>query len=194
MRILTPSLFASVAIAVSGVAAVQADAQPPAALAMDKSYIRFVSKQMNVPVEGRFRKFSATIAFDAKKPDATKAAFEVDLASIDLGNPDGETEVQRKTWFNTDAFPKAKFVSGAVKALGGDRFEVTGLLTIKGVAQNIAVIASVKTDAAGVSVAEGKFPLKRLQFKIGEGQWADTDTVADEVEVRFKFVFSNAKK
>ena len=194
MRILTPSLFASVAIAVSGVAAVQADAQPPAAFAMDKSYIRFVSKQMNVPVEGRFRKFSANIVFDAKKPDATKAAFEVDLASIDLGNPDGETEVQRKTWFNTDAFPKAKFVSGAAKALGGDRFEVTGPLTIKGVAQNIAVIASVKTDAASVSVAEGKFPLKRLQFKIGEGQWADTDTVADEVEVRFKFVFSNAKK
>ena len=194
MKILTQSLFASVVIAVSGAAAVRAHAQAPAAPAMDQSYIRFVSKQMNVPVEGRFRKFTANIAFDARKPDATKAEFEVELASIDLGNPDGETEVQRKTWFNTDAFPKAKFVSGAVKALGGDRFEVTGPLTIKGIAQNIAVNASVKTDAAGVSVAEGKFPLKRLQFKIGEGLWADTDTVADEVEVRFKFVFSAAKK
>lgn len=194
MKTLTPSLFASVAIAVSGAAAMHAHAQSPAAVAVDKSYIRFVSKQMNVPVEGRFRKFAANIAFDARKPAATKAEFEVELASIDLGNPDGETEVQRKAWFNTDAFPKAKFVSGAVKALGGDHFEVTGPLTIKGVAQNIAIIASIKTDAAGVSVAEGRFPVKRLQFKIGEGQWADTDTVADEVEVRFKFVFSNAKK
>ena len=194
MRILTPSLFASLAIAVGSAAAIQAHAQAPAAVAMDKSYIRFVSKQMNVPVEGRFRKFAANIAFDARKPAATKAEFEVELASIDLGNPEGETEVQRKTWFNTDAFPKAKFVSGAVKVLGGDRLEVSGPLTIKGIAQNITAIASVKTDAAGVSVAEGTFPMKRLQFKIGEGQWADTETVADEVEVRFKFVFSNAKK
>jgi hypothetical protein len=35
---------------------------------------------------------------------------------------------------------------------------------------------------------EGHFTLKRLQFKIGEGAWSDTDTVADEVLVRFKFV------
>src|SRR5258708_22985738 len=55
----------------------------------DKSYIRFVTKQMNVPVEGRFRKFDATVAFDPAKPDATKADFEVDLGSIDLGNEEG---------------------------------------------------------------------------------------------------------
>ena len=194
MNILTSSLFASFVIAVGGAAAMRAHAQAPATVALDKSYIRFASKQMNVPVEGRFRKFAAHIAFDARRPAATKAEFEVDLASIDLGNPDGETEVQRKTWFNTDSFPRAKFVSRAVKALGGDRFEVAGPLTIKGIAQNIVATATVKTDAAGVSVAEGSFPLKRLQFKIGEGLWADTDTVADEVVVRFKFVFSTAKK
>jgi polyisoprenoid-binding protein YceI len=194
MKILSPSLVASLAIAAGGAPAMPAHAQVAATVALDKSYIRFVTKQMNVPVEGRFRKFNANIAFDAKKPAATKAEFEVDLASIDLGNPDGDTEVQRKPWFNTDAFPRAKFVSGTVKALGGDRYEVAGPLTIKGIAQNVAIVASVKSDAAGVSVAEGQFPLKRLLFKIGEGQWADTDTVADEVEVRFRFVFSAEKK
>jgi len=34
---------------------------------------------------------------------------------------------------------------------------------------------------------EGQFPLKRLRFKVGEGPWSDTDTVADEVLVRFRF-------
>ena len=34
---------------------------------------------------------------------------------------------------------------------------------------------------------EGKFVLKRLDFNIGEGAWADTDTVDNEVEVAFKF-------
>jgi hypothetical protein len=30
--------------------------------------------------------------------------------------------------------------------------------------------------------------VKRLQFAIGEGPWADTSTVADEVVIKFKFL------
>jgi hypothetical protein len=39
-----------------------------------------------------------------------------------------------------------------------------------------------------VTTYEGAFTLLRLQFKIGEGVWSDTDTVADEVQVRFRIV------
>ena len=152
-----------------------------------KSYIRFVSKQMNVPVEGKFKKFDATVAFDPKKPEATKAEFEVELASIDLGAPDGETEVQLPLWFNTKAYPKARFVASTVKATGPGKFEATGALTIKGITQNITTPFTL-TEAAGVRTVEGQFTLKRLQFRIGEMQWADTDTVADDIAVRYKFV------
>ena len=151
-----------------------------------KSQIRFVTKQMNVPVEGQFKKFDATVAFDPAKPEATKAEFEVDLASIDLGNEEGETEARRKAWLSVDAFPKARFVASSVKSLGAGKFQATGPLTIKGVSQ-IIVAPFTMTDAAGVRMVEGQFPLKRLQFKIGEGPWSDTDTVADEVLVRFRF-------
>lgn len=152
-----------------------------------KSHIRFVTKQMNVPVEGRFRKFSATVAFDPKQPDATKAAFEVDLASIDLGSPEGETESQRPLWFDTKQFPKATFALKSVKPAGPGKFEAAGTLTIKGLSQPLATVFTL-ADAGGTRTVEGTFTLKRLQFKIGEKQWADTDTVADEVVVRYKFV------
>ena len=88
---------------------------------------------MNVPVEGRFKKFDASVVFDPKKPEATKAEFEVDLASIDLGAPDGDTEAQRPLWFDTAKFPKAKFVASSVKSTGPNKYEATGALTIKGV-------------------------------------------------------------
>jgi len=153
---------------------------------VDKSTIRFVTKQMNVPVEGRFRKFDATVTFDPAKPEATKAEFEVELASIDLGNAEGETEAKRKAWLNIDAFPKAKFVATSVKSLGSGKFEATGDLSIKGASQKV-VAPFTLTEAGGMRVVEGQFPLKRLQYKIGEGPWADTETVADEVLVRFKF-------
>jgi hypothetical protein len=35
--------------------------------------------------------------------------------------------------------------------------------------------------------------LPRTQFKIGEGAWSDTGTVADEVQVKFKFFVSQKK-
>jgi polyisoprenoid-binding protein YceI len=41
-------------------------------------------------------------------------------------------------------------------------------------------------QAGGVSTATGSFTLKRLDFKIGDGEWADTSMVANDVQVKFK--------
>jgi polyisoprenoid-binding protein YceI len=159
---------------------------------VDKSYIRFVSKQMNVPVEGRFRKFDANVSFDAKKPEATKAEFEVDLGSIDMNSAEGETEAKRKPWFNVEAFPKARFVATSVKAGGPGKFEAAGKLTIKGITQDIVAPFTI-AETGGMQTVEGGFTLKRLPYKIGDGPWADTDTVADDVQVKFKFVLPTGK-
>ena len=170
--------------------ALPAAAQAPKKIDRAKSSIRFVTKQMNVPVEGQFSRFDATVAFDPAKPEATKAEFEVDLASIDLGNAEGETEAKRKVWLDIEAFPKARFVAESVKQSAPGKYAATGRLTIKGISQPITA-AFTLADAAGVRTVEGQFTMKRLPFRIGEGPWADTDTVADEVLVRFRFTLHN---
>jgi polyisoprenoid-binding protein YceI len=157
-----------------------------------KSEITFVSKQMNVPVQGRFKKFTAQIAFDAKKPANSKADIEVDLGSIDTGSADADAEVGKKAWFNTTAFPAAKFTSASVTQTGQDKFEARGKLSIKGIGQDIVAPFTVKRVGDAVSY-EGGFILKRLQFKIGEGAWSDTDTVADDVQVKFRIVTTGNK-
>ncbi len=177
------------ALALTAAPALPAFAQAPQKLVAGKSQIRFAFRQMNVPVEGRFREFDATVQFDPAKPEATRAAFEVDLASIDLGSAEGETEARRKPWLFVESFPKARFVAASVRATGPGRFQATGPLTIKGVTQDITAAFSV-TDAGGLRTVEGQFPLRRLQFRIGDGPWSDTDTVADEVTVRFRFAIA----
>ena len=157
-----------------------------------KSEITFISKQMNVPVQGRFKKFTAQIAFDAKKPAASKADIEVDLGSIDTGSADADAEVGKKAWFNTATFPAAKFTSGAVAQTGADKYEARGKLSIKGIGQEVVAPFTVKR-AGDVATYEGAFTLKRLQFKIGEGAWSDTETVADEVQVKFRIVTTGNK-
>jgi polyisoprenoid-binding protein YceI len=154
-----------------------------------KSDVVFVSKQMGVPVEGHFRKFDAQIAFDPKKPEAGKVTLTVDLVSATLGVPETDAELPKATWFNTAKFPQATFVSSGIKATGAGKFDVTGKLAIKGATRDLVVPVSV-TQAGGVSTAVGTFTLKRLDFKIGEGEWADTSMVANDVQVKFKLNLS----
>ena len=71
------------------------------------SEIAFTSKQMGVPVDGKFRKFDAQVSFDPKKPEAAKIAFSIDLASVSLGAAETEGEVVKPDWFDTKKFPQA---------------------------------------------------------------------------------------
>jgi len=162
----------------------------------DKSAIDFVAKQMGVAVDGRFNKFVARIAFDPARPDKGQAQIDIDLASIDAGSAEANDEVKGKGWFNTREFPTAKFVSDSVGSLGGGRYEARGKLTIKG--RTRAVVAPFGARIDGNSaVLDGVIPVLRLQYGIGDGLWADTATVADEVQVRFRFTLSapsSAKK
>jgi polyisoprenoid-binding protein YceI len=157
-------------------------------LLVDKSEIRFVSKQLGVNVEGHFRKWKADIVFLPKDLAKSKAEFEIELASIDLASDESETEIRSPQWFDTAKFPVARFASTSIKNVGADAFEVTGKLTLKGVTKDIVVPIAFKKDASGNRVAEGSFPLKRMDYKIGEGMWADTEMVANDVLVRFRMV------
>jgi polyisoprenoid-binding protein YceI len=152
-----------------------------------KSGVTAVFKQMNVPVEARFKKFSAQVDFNQAKPEASKAQVEIDVGSFDLGDPQYNQEVLKKEWFNAVQFPKATFVSSAIKPGAGGKLDVTGKLTIKGKSSNISFPLSVKKDGAN-QIFEGALPIKRLAFNIGEGEWADTSMVADEVVIKFRVV------
>jgi polyisoprenoid-binding protein YceI len=153
-----------------------------------KSSIGFSFSQLGVPLKGKFTKFDATLFFDAKKLEATKAEFGVDLGSVDLGDKAYNDETKSAVWLNAGKFPRATFVADKVVALGGNKFEAVGSLAIKGVTQPIKAQFSVTEGAA--PVVEGVFTMKRLGWKIGDKEWSDTSVVADDVKVTFKFVTS----
>jgi polyisoprenoid-binding protein YceI len=166
-----------------------AAAQPKAAQLQAGSEIAFTTKQMGVPVEGKFGKFSAQIALDPKKPETGTVAFSIDTGSARFGSAELDAEVPKATWLNVPKFPQASFTSTAVKGLGGGKFEVNGKLSIKGATKDLTVPVQV-TQAAGASgstsTASGSFVIKRLDFKVGDGDWADTSMLANDIQVRFK--------
>lgn len=158
-----------------------------------QSEIVFVSRQMGVPIEGRFKKFDAQIAFDPAKPATSKIAFTVDTGSASLGVPETDAELPKPVWFNVPKFPQASFQSTAVKGLGSGKFEVAGKLTIKGNSHDVLVPVQL-TQSGGTTTATGTFTIKRLVFKIGEAEWSDTSMVADDVQVKFKLALTGVGK
>ncbi len=156
-----------------------------ATLQPDKSDLAFTFKQMGVPVDGKFKKFDAQLVFDPKKPEAGKIAFTVDLGSVSLGDPSFDKELADSAWFDTKRNGRASFVSSAIKATGPGKYDVAGKLTIKGASRDLVVPITLSNG-----VAAGSVPIKRLDFKIGDGEWADTSVVANDVTVKFKLAFS----
>lgn len=166
--------------------AAAAPATAPQALVPAQSEVTFVARQTGVDMPGRFRTFSAQASFNPKALATSQIAFTVDTGSVAL-NPEANVELVKPEWFNVGKFPKATFQSTAIKALGGNKFEVAGKLTIKGVARDLVLPVQL-TQASNLTTATGGFVLKRNDFKVGEGDWSDTSMVANEVQVKFKLV------
>jgi polyisoprenoid-binding protein YceI len=156
---------------------------------VDKSEIGFTVKQMGVKFDGRFRKWKADVAFNPQALAQSKAVFDVDLASIDLASAESEAEARDKPWFDTAKFPVAHFASTSIRDAGGGRYEIAGKLTLKGMTRDCVVPVVVK-DEGGHRTAEGVFAIRRLDYKIGEGEWADTDVVDNDVVVHVRIVLA----
>lgn len=152
-----------------------------------KSGITIVFKQMSVPVKAPFKKWDAHIDFDEARIQKTQARVNIDINSFDLGSTEYNREVLKKEWFHAAQFPKASFTTQSIQLRTPNTLEITGLLTIKGKTSSVQFPLTFKKDHGNV-VFDGTLSIKRNAFNIGEGEWKDTDIVADEVQIQFHIV------
>lgn len=155
-----------------------------------QSEISFTVKQMGVPLDGKFSRFDAQLAFDSKKPEAGKIAISIDLGSAAVGDADTTKELKKPEWFNQAKFPTATFSSTGIKTIGPGKLEVAGLLSIKGNAKPVIVPVTLTPGLSGMTLAQGSFIIKRVDFKIGEGDWTDVSIVANDVAVKFRLALT----
>ncbi|MGC1817860.1 MAG: YceI family protein [Casimicrobiaceae bacterium] len=158
-----------------------------------KSEIAFTTTQMGVAFDGRFRKWNANIVFEPAALASSRASIDVDLASIDLASDDSEAEARGPLWLDSSKFPVARFTSTSITSRGGDKYDVAGRLSLKGITRDCVVPIVVTRDSGGNRVAEGRFAIRRLDYRVGEGEWADTGTVANDVVVRIRMVLPPAR-
>jgi polyisoprenoid-binding protein YceI len=145
------------------------------------STLAFSGTYQGEKFSGTFPRFTAKIALD--KADLANARLEVDIdvTSATTGNADYDGELKGSAFFDYAKFPKARFVSTAVKESGGS-LVADGTLTIRDKSRPVQLTLDFKPagDAATLDV---KSTLKRLDFDVGTGDWADTSLIAADVVV-----------
>ena len=162
-------------------------------LIAERSEIGFSVKQMGVAVSGRFTRFTARIDLDPGTPEKSSAEISVDVASIDTGSEEGDETAVDQPWLDAAGFPKATFKSTSVRALGADRYEARGPLTIKGKPREVTVPFTLKRAADGTATVAGDFQIRRTDFGVGGGEWNEDDLVANDIPIRFRLTLKEKR-
>lgn len=171
------------ALTVAALAGASAAVARPAA--NQGAELKFVASQSEVPVPGEFKRFSADVTFDPAQLASAKVAIVIDVASVSTGSGDADAMLKSKDFFDAADFPRATFTSTSIAADGSGKFTASGPFELKGLKRPLAVPFTVRPDGDGFWF-EGSVPVSRLAYKVGEGEWSDTGTLADRVLIEFK--------
>jgi polyisoprenoid-binding protein YceI len=154
-----------------------------------KSSLGFTARQSGGDVDGKFEKFAAQISFADANLGGSRFDVTVQTQSINTGDDERDTALRDKDLFNVSKFPTAHFVTSAFTRKAAGQYEATGKLTIRDVTREIQLPFTFQTTQEGgkpVASLKGGVTLNRLDYGVGQGEWKDTSTVANEVRVKFE--------
>jgi polyisoprenoid-binding protein YceI len=171
------------------IAAAGAAAAAPPAWTVNKgaSRINFVSAFEGAGFVGQFDRWNAQIAFDPKDLAGSKAVVTVETGSAKTGDADRDESLPSGSWFASSKFPTATFTSTSFKSVGGDNYQVSGNLSLKGVSRPVVLPFTLKVTGKQ-AVADGVVNLDRGQFSVGDGQFKGGDSVPLNVQVKIHVV------
>ena len=148
----------------------------------DGSKLGFTASWEGNEFDGVFHHFDAAITFDPTDLAGSCFDVKVDVTSADTQSSDRDEGLADAEWFDYAKYPQATFVTTAFKALDAGHYEATGTLTIKGVSKDIAFPFTWE-EHDGMAHLQGDTVVQRTDFHVGEGEWAEDDTVGFKVGV-----------
>ncbi len=155
------------------------------------STLVFASKYDGEVFTGKFASFTATLSFDPAKLTASKLDVLIALAGTNTGNGDRDSTLSGIDFFNVASFAQARYTASSFRALGGNQYAADGTLSLRGI--NKPVTLTFTWTPGAQPVLAGKATVKRLDFGVGGGDWADTKTIPNEVAISTRVLFKRVK-
>jgi polyisoprenoid-binding protein YceI len=137
-----------------------------------------------------------TLVFDEQHPANSSVEVTLPLARLDTHVPALDEHLKKPDFLNADQYPVVTFKSTEVQPLGGNKFKVTGNLTVHGVTRPVVLDATLNkvgphpmTKAPSIGF-DATASIKRSDFGVG----AYVPNVSDELSIRITTEASVPKK
>jgi polyisoprenoid-binding protein YceI len=159
------------------------------------SKLTFTPRLAGGEFQGHFDKYEAKVQFDPHDLPHSSLVVTVDLLSARTGDGDRDTTLQGPDFFQTARWPQARFTSTAIRALGGNRYQATGQLTLRDVSRAFELPFRFDPPAptGGAGRLAGTVTVQRLAFGVGQGEWRSTEWLDDAVRVEFSLALRPAR-
>lgn len=180
-----PGLALGLAAALAALPAMAADYVQAAG-----STLAFATQYDGETFTGTFPGFTTKLSFDPADLAASKLDVVIPLASAKTGNDDRDTTLRSADFFDVAKFAQARYTATKFRSLGGNAYAADGLLELRGLRKPVTLSFTWAPGAA--PVLAGKATVKRMDFGVGGGDWADTSLIPDAVAISTRVVFSPA--
>lgn len=148
------------------------------------SRIGFVATYEDTAFETWFRSFDADIRFNPEALDDAVFDVRIDVSSVDSNSPDRDEGMRQEEWLAAGEHPEARFRAERFERLADDRFKAIGRLALKGTSRNIEVPFTWERSGDAQAMLTAEKDVRRGDFDIGTGEWADDDTIGFTVTIK----------
>jgi polyisoprenoid-binding protein YceI len=169
---------------------------------VDKSHsnVKFAVSHMVVSeVEGSFRMFDGSLVASKADLSDAKVNFSVDVASVNTDNEKRDGHLKSDDFFNAEKFPKMSFMSKSMKPLGGNKYALTGDLTLRDVTKTVTFDVTyggqINTGRGVKAGFKAKTTIDRLQYGLKYAPALETGglAVGKDVEITVLLEMDQAK-
>ena len=159
----------------------------------NESTIAFTAQYAGTAIKGQFGKFSADIAFDPNALSESRVVAQIEIPTLNSFNDERNRTLMGDAWFDVKNFPLAIFTGAKFTKISDRKYRIDGELDMRGIKQPFGFDfeftefgANPMDSGNDRAVAVASFPLNRLDFGIGNGQWANESQIANAVMVTIK--------
>ncbi len=178
-----PALALAFAAAVAALPAMAADYVQAAG-----STLVFATKYDGEVFTGSFPAFTTKLRFDPANLATSRLEVAIPLAGAKTGNDDRDGTLRGSDFFDVAKFAQARYTASTFRSLGDNRYAADGVLELRGVRKPVTL--SFTWTPGKAPVLAGKATVRRLDFGVGGGDWADTSMIPDEVAISTRVVFA----
>lgn len=148
---------------------------------MDQSTLGFSDTFQGESFSGHFTRWQAAISYDPQTLENSRFDVTVQTASAVTGDSDKDDALPGADLFATAKSPTAHYVTTGFHRDGG-KVIADGKLTLRAVTRPLSLDVVFKPSDGGATLDVSGM-IKRLDFGVGTGDYADTSVIGAHVKV-----------